>query len=119
MDILKVLKDRIQGKAPPGKRRSPQWRSVRAKHLEDHPRCAVCGTTKKVEVHHILPFAMFPDKELEPKNLITLCENGKYGVRCHQHYGHLGNYGKFNLNVEIDAETWRRKLGVYDGETKA
>lgn len=114
INVWKTLKDRIQGKAPKGARRDSQWSKVRKKHLKKQPYCQVCGSDKKLEVHHIIPFHVAPDLELEPSNLMTLCENGKYGITCHQLIGHLGNYRKINSSAEIDAATWRMKLGVYE-----
>jgi len=105
-----ILKDRLQGKARPGERRSSQWRKIRRVHLILHPRCAVCGGRKKLEVHHKLPFNIAPDKELSPMNLITLCERKKYGINCHLLIGHLGNYRDFNASVSADAAYWRLKL---------
>lgn len=109
--IWQIVKDRLQGKAPPGSRRSSAWRSVRADHLEEFPECAVCGSARNLEVHHILPFAMFPDLELEPGNLLTLCEHGRLkSLNCHLLIGHLGDYRKFNPSAGADAVYWRRKL---------
>lgn len=110
MNWLKYLQDRIQGKAPKGKKRSKDWRSVRSQHLEAHPQCEICGGTSKVEVHHIIPFHIDDTLELDPKNLITLCERKKFGINCHLLVGHLGNYRRANPQVEIDAVTWRMKL---------
>jgi hypothetical protein len=110
MSIVKLLKDRIQGKAPKGAKRSSGWRNVRKQYLKDNPGCAVCGSTSKVEVHHKVPFHLAPDKELDPDNLMTLCENKKYGINCHLLIGHLGNYQKLNVNVDLDAMTWSVKL---------
>jgi len=56
----------------------------------------LCGGTKAVEVHHLIPFSIAPDLELDPHNLITLCERKKYGINCHLLVGHLGNYRRFN-----------------------
>jgi len=110
MRFLEVMKDRIQGKAPKGARRSSKWRGVRAKHLEDNPTCAVCGSSLVLEVHHIIPFHIAPDKELDPENLMTLCENRRYGINCHLLIGHLGNYRRTNLSCEIDARVWYMKI---------
>ena len=105
-----MLKDRLTGKAPPGSRRSPQWRRVRARHLQEHPRCAVCGGKKKLEVHHVIPFHLAPDLELDPENLMTLCEAKRFGINCHQFVGHLGNYRRFNPTARPDAGYWRMRL---------
>lgn len=110
MDVIKYLTDRLQGKAEKGQKRSPDWQVVRKSHLAEHPHCAVCGGSKKLEVHHIIPFNLAPDMELAPDNLMTLCERKKYGINCHLLIGHLGNYRRFNPNVDVDARTWSDKL---------
>ena len=113
MNIFNELKDRIQGKAPKGAKRSSQWRKFRKSYLEAYPKCAVCGSSNKIEVHHILPFHIAPNKELDLDNLITLCENKKYGINCHLLIGHLGNYRQFNTTCRIDSVTWNMKLKGY------
>ena len=106
-----AIQDIIQGKRPlihPG--RSGQWPTVERNHLKEHPACAVCGSTKKVNVHHIHPFHTNPELELDPTNLITLCECGKYGVNCHLWIGHLGNFRCINPDSVTDADVWFKKL---------
>ncbi len=111
MNIVKILTDRISGKAPKGAKRSPKWRKLRKVFINEHPRCFVCDSKKKVEVHHKVPFHIAPDLELKEDNLVSLCENKKYGICCHLLIGHLGNYQRINVNVEYDMRTWRMKLG--------
>lgn len=113
MNIVKILTDRISGKAPKGAKRSNKWRKVRRIFLNDNPNCFVCGSKKKAEIHHKVPFHIAPDLELNPDNLATLCENKKYGVNCHLLLGHLGNYQRINVNVEFDIMIWRKKIGKY------
>jgi len=108
--MFQHLTDRLKGKAPAGAKRSPRWRTVRREHLKQNPNCACCGGTKSVEVHHIVPFHLAPDMELEPGNLLTLCEAKKYGINCHQLVGHLGNYRRWNPAVRSDATVWNMKL---------
>lgn len=110
IDVWKNLKDRIQGKAVKGEKRSGKWRKIRATHLEKNPLCAICGLKNKVEVHHVIPFNVAPDLELNPENLITLCENKKWGITCHLLVGHLGNYKDFNSSVQADATYWKIRL---------
>jgi hypothetical protein len=110
MNIAKYLKDRIQGKAKKGQRRSSKWRKIRNQHIKDNPYCAVCGSKKKVEVHHLIPFNYAPDLELDENNRMSLCENKKYGINCHLLIGHLGNYKRFNYSIKVDAMTWNQKL---------
>ena len=102
MDQAKHVKDVIQGKTAKGRKRSSRWRKVRAAHLEQYPRCFVCGGKKKIECHHILPFHLFPEYELNPNNLLTLCERKKYGINCHLLIGHLGNYKRRNKSCRKD-----------------
>lgn len=85
------LFDRVYG-------RSPRWRSVRAEHIKNNPTCAACGRKDGLEVHHIVPYHINPDLELEPSNLITLC--GKY---CHFIFGHYMDWKSWNENVVRDS----------------
>jgi len=103
--------DQVDGKAPKGARRSSSWRKVRKAFLADNPRCAICDGTKKLEVHHIVPFHLSPSFELEPLNLMALCERKKYGINCHLLVGHLGNYRKVNPSAKTDALWMRAKIG--------
>ena len=54
--------------------RSPKWQAVRKEHIKNNPNCISCGRNKKVEVHHIEPVHICPEKELDPLNLVTLFE---------------------------------------------
>lgn len=113
ISFYQKIKDRIQGKAPKGAKRSSKWRKIRATHIAKYPYCAICGRKSKVEVHHKVPFHIAPDMELDPKNLTTLCENKKNGISCHLLVGHLGNFTRVNEAVDIDIITWRMKLNVF------
>lgn len=92
-----------------GAARSPSWQSFRKSVLAGKS-CAVCGGTKKLELHHIQSFAQHQDLELEPTNVIPLCESKKWGVTCHQFFGHLGDYKDINPDIRKDAELWKTKL---------
>lgn len=107
--MLVRLRDAFQGKAPLLSKRSREWPEIRRQHLQFFPNCAVCGGDKTIEVHHIEPFHLRPELELNLQNLITLCESKKAGVTCHQWFGHLGNYQLFNPTVVEDAATWKGK----------
>lgn len=110
MQLLKHIKDVVQGKTTVEKPRSSRWPAVRKAWLALHPVCAVCGGVKKVEVHHKEPFHLFPEKELDPKNFITLCESKGNGVNCHLFFGHLGNFKQYNDLVVSDTSAWSNKL---------
>jgi len=110
MSLIQQLLERVSGKAPKGAKRSSSWSTIRKAHLKDNPNCAVCESKKKVEVHHKVPFHISPGLELEKTNLVSLCENNKYGIKCHLLIGHLGNYKKFNDDLDIDIFTWHKKI---------
>jgi hypothetical protein len=46
--------------------------------------------------------------ELEPNNLVTLCEGD--GVNCHFLFGHLGDWRSWNFQIVDDVDLWRKKL---------
>lgn len=100
--MLNRIKDTLSGKAPLKKGRSSKWPKVRAEWLKENPVCAACGGSEKLEVHHIKPFHQNPELELDPTNLITLCEAKKYGIVCHRLVAHFGNYKHINPNVRED-----------------
>jgi hypothetical protein len=76
--------------------RSPQWAGVRAAHLKKQKACQGCGQRDQLEVHHIIPYHIQPDRELDPANLMTLCQD------CHLTWGHLRNWSSWNVMVEKD-----------------
>jgi hypothetical protein len=110
--MLKELAEKLQGKVPRGTKRDSLWPMVRANHLRREPTCQVCGGNKKLEVHHKIPFHVNPSRELDPTNLITLCEAKKKGVNCHLFFGHFGDYRRYNDDVVIDALLWSQRLRV-------
>ena len=88
--------------------RSSKWPAVRSAYLKAHPCCAVCGTRKDVQVHHIKPFHIKPELELDPNNLVTLCTSKYWGFNCHLAVGHGGNFRYENANVLEDIERVKR-----------
>lgn len=113
--MITKIKDVLQGKAPISASRSSKWPTVRKNFLADHPTCAVCEGSDKLNVHHMKPFHLHPELELEPTNLITLCESEKHGVNCHLLFGHLGNFKNVNPKVLDDVKTWNGKLKEKNG----
>jgi hypothetical protein len=108
--LITNITDAFSGKAPLGVARSGKWATVRKHFLEANPTCAVCGGTDRLEVHHIFPFHLDPEKELDPTNLITLCEGQRFGLNCHLLMGHLGSFRDVNPDVTSDAKIWNQKL---------
>ena len=82
-------------------KRSNKWPSVRKEHLKNESWCRFCGEIRNLEVHHIEPFHLHPELELDDYNLITLCEC--IGKECHFKKGHLGNWKKFNQDIKNEA----------------
>ena len=80
--------------------RSPLWDNVRNKFLKKNNACAACGTKKELQVHHVKPFHLHPELELEPTNLITLCMDEH---DCHVNIGHGDSFKAYNPNVREDA----------------
>lgn len=101
--------ERREGRSPAGARRSSQWRGVRDAFLAGKV-CAVCGGQRCLVAHHVIPFHIAPDLELDPENLLPLCEAERYGLNCHQFIGHLGNWSEMNVNVLADAAYWQMRL---------
>jgi hypothetical protein len=66
--------------------------------------CEICERKKGLEAHHIVPFHVAPDLELNTDNLISLCR------RCHLFVGHLGSWRSVNLSVLSDAKYWRFRI---------
>ncbi len=107
--VLQRIRDVVQGRHPSDVARSPKWPALRKEFLKGK-RCAVCNGTDNLEAHHKMPFHLDREKELDPKNLIALCEAKKDGVNCHLLFGHLGNFKSYNPAVTHDAEEWKLKI---------
>jgi 5-methylcytosine-specific restriction endonuclease McrA len=91
--------------------RSSAWPALRRKWLQDHGECSACGTKEDLTVHHIVLFSVDPSRELDPTNLITLCEKHHFLI------GHdpdgpgpkRPNWRTGNPSVQIHAE-WVKNL---------
>lgn len=75
-----------------GKKRSGKWRSLEQSFIDENPFCEVCGSHINLQVHHIKPFHLYPELELDPSNLITLCMDTN---ECHLKIGHGGNWRNY------------------------
>jgi hypothetical protein len=95
-----------------GLERSPEWPRVEQEHRLREPRCVACGYKGRwVQVHHIKPFHIHPQLELDPDNLITLCQ--ARGREHHLLLGHLGEWGSYNERVRSDARHFYRKTAAH------
>lgn len=84
--------------------RSPLWKKIRKEFLKENPVCRACGTSEDLEVHHIIPYHISPEKELDMENLITLC-----GKRCHFVFGHFCDWRSWNQDVLNDCDKYNSK----------
>lgn len=84
--------------------RSPKWPAVERAFRKTHPACEACGGTADLDVHHVEPFHVRPDLELEPGNLMTLCRPH------HLTFGHLMLWAAWNPDVRQDAAAYRLKV---------
>lgn len=87
-----------------GKKRSSSWKSVEREHLRRCPACLICRTAKELQVHHVRPFHLYPELELDPDNLLTLC--GSH----HLLFGHLMLWAAWNPKVREDIERFQRAI---------
>ena len=87
-----------------GMTRSPQWKTVRKNFLTNNSECAVCGGTNDLEAHHIFPFHLHPEEELNPANLITLCR------QHHYEWGHFFSWRSFNKDIVEDAKLFKSRV---------
>ena len=105
-----IVNSDIRLKVPAGRKRSKKWRKVRQAHLKKYPQCVVCGSRdkKRNQVHHIIPFHIKPELELDESNLITLCESSR--KNCHFQFGHLYSWRSYNTDVVKDTKIWHIKI---------
>ena len=87
-----------------GFERSPLWPAAEKAWLKLHPTCTVTGGKDTLNVHHIKPYHLHPELELDPTNFITLSRE------AHLIFGHLGLWSSYNENVVEDAAIWREKI---------
>jgi hypothetical protein len=93
--------------------RSSHWPAVEKAFRKIHPQCVAClvKSIAHVQIHHRFPFHYCvalgrPDLELDPRNLITLCEH-EGGPEHHLLIGHLADWKSSNTDVANDALLFR------------
>ena len=84
--------------------RSSNWPTIRKQHIKKHPFCIACNSTKNLEVHHVKPYQLYPELELDPSNLVTLCKTH------HLVFGHLTDYHSWNEAVVEDSNWYLQKV---------
>jgi hypothetical protein len=101
MSLVRHLTNKAKHALRAPSARSPQWQHVRGEFLKANPKCIACGLTDNLEAHHVVPFHLRPEWELEPLNLIPLCMGRDRW--CHLLVGHGDNFRMFNPNAVVDA----------------
>ena len=99
--------------------RSPKWPEVMHAFRAEHPNCVICGkggNDQEINIHHVRPYHLFPELELDPSNLITLCNHSLH----HLWFGHYGNFRLgYNLAIREDALEFAAKMALREtGGTK-
>lgn len=98
-----------------GHGRSSHWPAIEKAFRKVHPQCVCClvPSTKHVQIHHRFPFHYCvalgrPDLELDPRNLITLCEWPSHPSPDHHLLiGHLDSFRSSDLDVAEGTITFR------------
>ena len=108
--VARAVKEAAQGKG--FHLRSPQWPALEKKHLAEQPNCQWCWGTVKLQVHHKMPFHLDQSLELDPTNLITLCELKE--CHCHLEKGHDGNFKNYNPSIEQECREHRKEFHIGD-----
>lgn len=91
MNWLNLFQDRTFGAV-----RSHEWRYFRNMNIKD--KCEICGSKFFLELHHVFPFHIRPDLELDENNVVTVCR------RHHYEFCHFLNWKKFNIDIKNHIE---------------
>lgn len=94
-------------------RRNPSWVTQNAReawatakamkvYRRENPACEFCGDARRIQVHHIEPVSVAPERAADIDNMISLCAK-----RCHITLGHAGNYKNYVENCELLASQAR------------
>lgn len=108
IDTLSYWKSSIEKKVVElslGAARSPLWNNTKREFAKLHEKvCPICGTRKRIELHHIFPFHLFSHLENDFKNLMWFCRD------CHYRFAHLFSWRSYNFNIREDARIWSEKI---------
>jgi len=77
------------------------WSKFEKNYVKSNSVCLACGATTSLEVHHKIPYAMRPDLEFEPTNLVTLCMSTN---KCHFRLGHGSYWSAFTPSINLDLQ---------------
>lgn len=92
-------------------KRSPKWDELRDSFIKLNNKCAACGSSIRLQVHHKKPFHDYPELELDPNNLITLCMSEK---ECHLRIAHGGAFSKWCPEIDLYINQIHNKEKTFD-----
>ncbi len=86
--------------------RHPDWPALEREHLRKEPHCYACFRQGPHgnHVHHIKPVHLFPEFELDPDNLLTMCP------ACHLVLGHFGCWSHYNPHARTMVTIYHMKM---------
>ena len=78
---------------------------------KDKYQCIICGSTQNLEVHHIYPFALFPNDRIDSNCGCTLCQKHHTGSQesFHKIYGNRHNTPE---QLQDYVNMMRNELGI-------
>ena len=78
-------------------RRMSETRSAVRRFRLHNTKCAWCGRTKRLEVHHVVPISVAPELAASEDNMLMLCRK----PACHLIIGHDGDFrGRYVENAK-------------------
>lgn len=96
-------------------RKTSEYRRYRKDVLEkDGYKCVICGVSDNNEVHHIYPFASYPNFRFDVKCGITLCKNHHSVSEPESFHALYGRYNNTPEQIEEYINIKRKELGITD-----
>lgn len=102
--MINFLRDFFDPAVFGGAKRSPKWRQTKKAFAKFSPKICPCGSKKRIQLHHVIPFHIAPELELDFSNLIWLCS------KCHLLIAHLRFFPSWNEDVRKDMEWLKQKI---------
>jgi len=87
-----------------GVQRSPKWAAFEKRFVRGKA-CVCCGAKGPLTGHHVIPYHVRPDLELDEANIRPVCT----GVDCHLVIGHLKDFRLWNEDFDADAAAFLQK----------
>lgn len=60
---------------------TPEWKRFERAVVRRDPACRLCGATKALELHHVIPFSEAPLLIMDPGNVIRVCRSFHQSIR--------------------------------------